>query len=136
MQNYVRKKKNSFLVMNFNLPSHLLSAARMMKAFIKVQIMGCRICFPDTMNTKRNPKPELNHFLLSLSSICRKTWPIAIEKKSNNKYTTSSHSIFAPRDWLRVKGGERNQCQINLLKCFSVVNATQYWNLVIVRIFL
>lgn len=90
--------------MNFNLPSHLLSAARMMKAFIRVEIMGCRICFPDTINTKRKPKPELSHFLLSLSSICRKTWPIAIEKKSNNKYTTSSHSIFAPRDCLRVKG--------------------------------
>lgn len=117
MQNDVTE--NLFLVMNSNLSSHLLSVASMMKAFIRVQIMGCRLCLPDTMNTKRNPKPELNHFLLSLSSICRKTWPIPIDKKSNNKYTTSSHSIFAPRDWMG------NECQINLFKCFSILKVIQ-----------
>jgi hypothetical protein len=108
--------------MNSNLSSHLLSVARMMKAFIRVQIMGWRLCLPDTMNTKRNPKPVLNHFLLSLSSICRKTWPIPIDKKSNNKYTISSHSIFAPRD------GIENECQINLFKCFSLLKVIQIEN--------
>lgn len=82
--------------------------------------MGCRICLPDTINTKRNPKPELNHFLLSLSSICLKTWPIPIEKKSNSKYTASSHSIFAPRD--RIE----NECQIKLFKCSSITKCNSF----------
>lgn len=107
-----------FLVMAFNLSSHLLSVARMMKAFTRVQIMGWRICFPDTTNIRKNPKPELNHFLLSLSCICRMKWPLPIERMSSDKYTKSSHSILATRD------GLANRSQINLFKCFSVVNAT------------
>lgn len=56
-----------------NLWFYLRSAAMMINAFTRVHIMGCKICLPDTINTKRNPKPELSHFLLSLFWTCRVT---------------------------------------------------------------
>jgi hypothetical protein len=126
-------KNNLLLVMNSNLSSHLLSVARMMKEFIRVQIMGCRLCRPDTMNTKRNPKLVLNHFLLSLSSICRKTWPIPIHKKSNNKYTTSFHSIFAPRDGLGMNGMNVKSITLNISQYSKYYKMKIVWN---IRIFL